>query len=71
MCYYNIPTAPVVLRNAAFGEGDGPIWLDDLRCNGNESSLQFCPHMGVGESNCDHDEDAGVVCTGDSGINNN
>ena len=45
-----------------FGAGFGPIWLDDLRCNGFESSLANCYHRGWGIHNCGHSEDIGVNC---------
>ena len=45
-----------------FGAGSGPIHLDNIGCNGNEESLFECQHVGVGNSNCVHAEDAGVVC---------
>ncbi|XP_009889420.1 PREDICTED: scavenger receptor cysteine-rich domain-containing group B protein-like [Charadrius vociferus] len=49
-------------RAAFFGEGTGPIWLDDVRCQGNESSLLGCPASPWGVTNCQHREDAAVVC---------
>ena len=38
--------------------------MDNVACRGNESNLSACPHNGWENSNCDHDEDAGVVCGG-------
>ncbi|KAF6306975.1 serine protease 12 [Rhinolophus ferrumequinum] len=48
---------------AYFGEGYGPIMLDEVRCTGNELSIEQCPKSSWGEHNCGHKEDAGVSCT--------
>ena len=39
-----------------------PIWLDDVNCNGLENNLMECQHNGIGNHDCDHHEDAGVIC---------
>nr|XP_040134720.1 soluble scavenger receptor cysteine-rich domain-containing protein SSC5D isoform X2 [Ictidomys tridecemlineatus] len=47
-----------------FGPGAGPVWMDDVGCGGGEQALRDCPRSPWGRSNCDHSEDAGLVCTG-------
>nr|XP_038035098.1 deleted in malignant brain tumors 1 protein isoform X2 [Anas platyrhynchos] len=54
-------------RRAYFGQGQGPIWLDDVNCTGTEAALSECKLKGWAVHSCDHDEDASVVCSG-SGI---
>ena len=47
---------------ARFGQGTGPILLDDLLCTSRETRLIDCPNRGIGVHNCRHYEDAGVRC---------
>ena len=49
---------------AGFGQGSGSIWLDNVMCTGNESTLASCGHLGIRITrSCSHFEDAGVRCS--------
>ena len=48
--------------NAEFGQGTGRIWRDNVGCSGTESMLSNCFASYWGSHNCQHSEDAGVVC---------
>ena len=55
-------TGATALTGLSVVDGTGPIVLDDLGCENNESRLVDCPHSGLGVHNCRHSEDAGVRC---------
>ena len=46
---------------AYFGQGSGPIVLDNLDCNGDEESILECD-FDPDTSDCTHFEDAGIRC---------
>ena len=48
--------------SAAFGQGTGQIWLDDVQCVGFEDRLIDCNHLPLGISNCGHHQDVSVSC---------
>ncbi|KAF1456578.1 Antigen WC1.1, partial [Spheniscus mendiculus] len=50
------------LDKAAFGEGTGPIWLEQVECQGTEPSLQDCWARRGDSGACRHKEDAAVNC---------
>ncbi|KAI8496794.1 scavenger receptor [Branchiostoma belcheri] len=61
------PSAQLVRNDEYFGPGRGPIYMDNLRCNGDENSLFNCSYPGwmINDLNCSHDQAAGVECTVD------
>ena len=52
-------------HSARWGKGEGRIWLDEVKCNGDEYSIKDCAHNDWGVTDCEHHEDAGVLCHGE------
>ena len=48
----------------SYGAGEGPIWLSNPDCNGNEDRLVDCQFPGWDNlaTGCDHSRDVGVMC---------
>ena len=47
-----------------FSPGSGPIFMDELSCEGGENRLLECPSAPLGLHSCTHDQDAAVRCVG-------
>ncbi|XP_015749075.1 PREDICTED: deleted in malignant brain tumors 1 protein-like [Acropora digitifera] len=47
---------------ALYGQGTGPIWMDDVACSGSESHIYDCRQRGWGSHDCTHSKDASVRC---------
>ena len=45
-----------------FSPGTDEIWLENLRCTGDEMDLADCRHSGWGVHNCEHRDDVGIKC---------
>ena len=58
----NFTSATSAPTAVTFRGGTGPIWLNDVSCYGNESSISECRHKGLGRHSCYHNRDAGVIC---------
>ena len=55
---------PGAVRVASY-ESDSQIWLDDVQCTGNETSIDQCSHNGFNIYDCNfNDNRVGVECTG-------
>ena len=53
----------ISVGGAYFGEGSGPI-LGSIYCTGTESNLTLCSTGSVGQRDCHHGRDVGVICQG-------
>ncbi|NXM66824.1 DMBT1 protein, partial [Serilophus lunatus] len=78
--YFNMRSANVVCRQlncgqavsvlglSYFGPSGKDIQLDDVRCGGMESHLWGCWHARWGRHNCGHNEEVGVICSGNMAL---
>ncbi|XP_029365231.1 galectin-3-binding protein A [Echeneis naucrates] len=66
----HFPGAKSVVIGQDYGTAaTGPIWLDDINCNGTESHLFSCGFKNWGVSDCSHKEDVGIICeTGNDNV---
>ncbi len=57
-------TAVKATYDAHFGQGSGPISMGYLYCSGSETALKDCNSDSQYAQYCNHNLDAGVVCSG-------
>ena len=59
-------THALVRSSSYYGAGNSSqrILLDEVRCTGNETNIQYCRHNAIGSNDCSHGEDVGVLCMG-------
>ena len=56
-------TDPTAFSDGRFGQGTGPIFVDNTVCSGNEPRLLNCGYD-TDTTDCTHAEDAGLRCSG-------
>ena len=57
--------------NSEYGEGQGPIVISNVVCEGWERSLTDCEHYNYGSFYCSHDQTIGIFChNGKSSLKN-
>ena len=56
-----------VKPGAFFGKGNGDIWINDLDCFGNETTLKQCRQLPWTAHKCLHDDDVGLICNNFTG----
>ena len=54
--------ATAYFTGGKFGLGIGPIFAEQLRCNGYETNINQCNY--VPNVHCTHSTDVGIMCTG-------
>ena len=60
--------AKAALHGKEVPDGTGKIWLDNVNCKGNEQFLTECQNTHFGNTDCHHNEDAGVECLTEPGM---
>ena len=58
-------TDAVVVSNAVYGPGTGPVYVNNLACIGSEINILQC-NYDEDTTDCTHTQDAGVQCQRES-----
>lgn len=63
---YGDSNVAIATRSNYFGVTDfeGPVLIDEVECNGTETSFLECLSVDIGDHDCSHALDAGVLCSG-------
>ena len=64
---YIVFLGAIAVGGAYFGEGSGPV-SGYINCGGTESNLVQCSWGSVGQRDCHHGRDMGVICQGSVGL---
>ena len=59
--------ASVFHSSSGTDQGVSHVWMDNVQCVGNESSLTLCDHKGWGNHSCTRRRKAGATCNGNEG----
>ncbi|XP_067321107.1 deleted in malignant brain tumors 1 protein-like [Anolis sagrei] len=60
----NCGDASTAFGGVRYGQGSGLIWLENVNCTGEETSLAACPKSPWGKHSCNHSQDVSVKCSG-------
>ena len=67
-CIWFVSGATALRAAAQFGPGTGRIWLSNVACTLADPALANCTFGNeIGVNNCNHGQDAGVICFTGSG----
>ncbi|XP_019213856.1 uncharacterized protein LOC102080700 isoform X1 [Oreochromis niloticus] len=55
--------ALAISQSVNFNSSTEEMWLANVNCSGQETSLTQCPHGAFGKNGCEHNEGVGVVCS--------
>ena len=65
MVWHEIFTGAAALSGSQFGESDGPMFLNELDCSDDDTSLLLCPKLSqIGQMSCDYSQLSGAKCFG-------
>ena len=59
-----------VLPISEFSQGSGPIFLDEVACDGEESGIMECGGTAPGVHTCTHNQDVAIRCIGEDCLPN-